>query len=124
MDNDTANFRIASMVITLILLFIVVAMYIKCLAGRFGENFVGKVPRTPIGNGMHYVYGEPGVQPTGQPMMYRQQLYEAKIPYYDDSLHNIGRPCSGKGGCGVFGTCADGTCTVNDKNNTVFNLKI
>jgi hypothetical protein len=119
MTSDIINLVILGIVI--VLLFVVQQNYQN---NKPSENFVGKVPQTPIGNGMHYMYNVPGGHPTGQPMMYPEQLYQAKIPYYDDSIHNIGRPCTGPNGCGVFGTCANGTCTVKDKSNTVFNLKI
>ena len=56
--------------------------------------------------------------------MYPQQLYPMKVPYYDDSVNNIGRPCKGESGCGVLGACMNGVCTVKDNNSTVFDLKI
>ncbi len=65
----------------------------------------------------------PGVQPTGQPMMYPEQMYP-KTPYYYDTNEHVGRPCKGPNGCGVFGKCEGGSCTVKDQQNTVFDIDI
>ncbi len=57
-----------------------------------------------------------------QPMMYDKQLFVSKVPYYDDSLKYVGRPC--ENGCGVLGFCKDGVCKVRDQENTVFDIKL
>ena len=92
-----------------------------------GDSFVGKVPMMPIGNGFYPPGYVPGVQPMGQPMIYPQQIYPAKLPYIDDSVNNVGRPCGGND-CGAFGSCINGVCSINrtdeDNNTTVFNMKI
>jgi hypothetical protein len=92
------------------------------------DSFVGKVPMVPIGSGpyLESYYGiPPGVFPNGQPMMYPQQYYPAKYPYYNDTVNQIGRPCDEQNGCGVLGACQNGVCTIRQPNtDTVFNLKI
>ncbi len=90
------------------------------------DSFVGKMQMIPsIGNGNGYYQQlyPPGVHPTGQPMMYQEQMYP-KIPYYYDTNEHVGRPCKGPNGCGVFGKCEGGTCTVKDQQNTVFDINI
>jgi len=90
-----------------------------------GEPFVGVVPMTSIGNGNPYgpsgtLLG-PGTQPYGQPMMYDQQLYPAKLPWYNET----GRPCSGDKGCGAVGVCQNGVCSVKDgPHDTVFDIRV
>jgi hypothetical protein len=91
------------------------------------DSFVGKVPMVPIGSGPYmesYRGLPPGVYPTGQPMMYPQQYYPAKFPYYNDTVNQVGRPCDEQNGCGVLGACQNGVCTIRDQNDTVFNMKI
>jgi len=84
------------------------------------DSFVGKVPMVPIGNGRPTGPQQivPGTQPYGQPMMYPQQYYPAKVPWYPET----GRPC--EGGCGATGVCQNGICTVQDQYNTVFDIPI
>ncbi len=84
------------------------------------DNFVGKVPMVPIGGGRAHGPQQilPGTQPYGQPMMYPQQYYPAKVPWFPET----GRPC--EGGCGATGVCKDGVCTVKDQYNTVFDIPI
>jgi hypothetical protein len=114
---------------TLNLLILGVAIILVILAYQNIINtdpFVGKVPMTPIGNGPYFntYYGiPPGVQPTGQPMMYPQQLYP-QYPYYNDSVNQVGRPCNEQNGCGVLGACSNGVCTIKDQYDTVFDIKI
>lgn len=89
-----------------------------------GDTFVGKVPQTPIGNGGMY-YGVPGNQGVyGQPMMFPEQLYQSKIPYYNDTVNHVGRPCKNQNGCGTFGACQDGVCTAKNQEGTVFDYKV
>lgn len=88
------------------------------------DTFSGKVPMVPIGGNPYLNFLPQGVQPTGQPMMYQNQYYPAKFPYYNDAINNYGRPCDQINGCGVMGSCVDGTCTITDEKNTVFDLKI
>lgn len=52
-----------------------------------------------------------------QPMVYPQQLYPAKAPWYPQA----GRPCE-TGSCGATGVCKDGVCHRTDGSNTVFNI--
>ncbi len=113
--------------IVLLLMIIVQNQYVKKNNRVTGETFVGKVPLSYIGNGNSYVNGmydlPHGVFPTGQPMMYQEQMYP-KTPYYYDTEENVGRPCNGPNGCGVFGSCSNGTCTVKDQYDTVFDIKL
>ena len=51
-------------------------------------------------------------------------LLQSKIPYYNDTEHNIGRPCNNQTGCGVFGACMNGICAAKDQHGTVFNMKV
>ncbi len=91
------------------------------------DSFVGKVPMVPIGSGPYFenYHGLPmGVYPNGQPMMYNSQYYPAKYPYYNDTVNQVGRPCDEQNGCGVLGACQNGICTIRDKNDTVFNLRL
>ncbi len=116
-SNNVLNLVIVGTV--LVLLIIIQQNY-----GYGGENFVGRVPQTPIGNGGMF-YGVPGNQGVyGQPMMFPEQLYQSKIPYYNDTVNNMGRPCKGQEGCGTFGACQNGVCTTRDQTGTVMNLKI
>jgi hypothetical protein len=90
------------------------------------DPFVGKVPMVPLGGPyLESYYGiPPGVYPTGQPMMYNSQYYQAKYPYYNDTVNQIGRPCDQQNGCGVLGACQNGVCSIKDQRDTVFNVKI
>ncbi len=91
------------------------------------DSFVGKVPMVPIGGGpyLENYYGiPPGVFPVGQPQMYPYQYYPAKYPYYNDTFNQVGRPCDEQNGCGVLGACQNGTCTMKNKEDTVFNMKL
>jgi hypothetical protein len=91
------------------------------------DSFVGKVPMVPIGGGPYYGNYNgvpPGVYPTGQPQMYPYQYYPAKYPYYNDTVNQVGRPCDEQNGCGALGVCQNGVCSIQDQNDTVFNIKI
>lgn len=101
-------------VLNLIIIFIAIILMFHVKQGF--DPFVGKVPQVPIGNGEAPF----GVYPTGQPMHYNKQLYPAKMPYYDDTLRQMDKPCSKPNGCGVFGACINGKCTVKDKDNNVY----
>ena len=94
------------------------------IQNNLNDFFVGRVPQVPIGNAPYYNLIPYGVYPNGQPMVYPQQMYPAKLPYYNDSVANYGRPCKEPDGCGVLGACVDGVCKVKDQNNTVFDIKI
>lgn len=104
-------------------LFIIgVAILLVIIAKRNNDdNFVGKVPMVPIGNGRPYGPQQilPGTQPYGQPMMYPTQYYPAKVPWYPET----GRPCK-EGGCGATGVCHNGVCTIRSQNNTVFDIPV
>jgi hypothetical protein len=114
------------------LLIIGVAIILVILAYQSilkSDGFVGKVPMVPIGSGpyMDSYRGLPmGVYPTGQPMMYPQQYYPAKFPYYNDTVSQIGRPCDEQNGCGVLGACQNGVCTIRQSldSDTVFNMRL
>jgi hypothetical protein len=110
--------------ILLVLIIVVQNRHANKNERTMGDSFVGKVPLTQIGNGYSGIYGmPPGVFPTGQPMMYPEQMYP-KDPYYADTNENVGRPCNGPNGCGVFGSCTNGVCTVKDQHDTVFDIKV
>jgi hypothetical protein len=94
---------------------IVIILLIK--RSKLFDKFVGNVQVTPIGNGGNN-FLVPGSYPMNQPMMYAQQLYPAKMPWYPET----GRPCSGK--CGITGVCTNGICQMRDQTETVFNVKI
>ena len=58
-----------------------------------------------------------------QPLMYPNQLYPAKIPFYP----RTGRPCdyfnAPEGNCGATGVCVSGVCQRKPTNGkTVFNI--
>jgi hypothetical protein len=118
-------------VINLIIIFIaIVLVYItKKNQSNQPDSFVGRVPTVPIGNG--YYGGSPGVYPPNvpfnqgfnQPMTYPKQMYPAKLPYYADSVAQEGRPCK-NGGCGVYGACVNGECTVKTQKDTVLGVSI
>lgn len=123
------NTNIGYLFITLILLTLVIVVHQQYNNNKEerllkrGESFVGRVPNVPMGNEYMPIYSVPGTQPYGQPMMYQEQMYP-KIPYYADTMENIGRPCKNPNGCGVFGSCSNGICTIKDQNKTVFDIKI
>lgn len=112
MSNKTAR------VLNLIIIFI--AIIVLFLARQNSDLFVGQVPSVPIGNGMPPY----GVYPTGQPMYYTKQLYPAKMPYYEDTLQQEGNPCTSMNGCGVYGACINGKCTIKDVDNKVYQKTI
>ncbi len=116
----------AASVVNLLILGIAIILIIIALNNLQpqADPFVGKVPMVLGGGGMPGPYYVPGVFPTGQPMMYPNQYYPAKVPYYNDSTQHVGRPCQSEGGCGVLGVCQNGVCTVKSENDTVFNMKI
>lgn len=116
------NSNIIYVIITGVLIALIVMVKQTYITNK-EDPFVGKVPVVPLGNGQ-YRYGFiPGVYPTGQPMMYPEQLYP-KDPYYADSINHIGRPCNGPNGCGVFGSCNNGVCKVKDQHDTVFDINV
>jgi hypothetical protein len=93
------------------------------------DPFVGKVPMVPIGSGPYYenIYGiPPGGYPNNQPMMYQNQYYPSKYPYYNDTVNQVGRPCNEANGCGVLGACQNGICAIKKDHNdtTVFDLRL
>jgi len=125
--KSSGNYALNLIIIGVAIIIVILAQ--QNLANGGSDSFVGKVPMTSIGNGPYYgaYYGlPPGVIPTGQPMMYPYQLYPAKMPYYDDSVNNIGRPCKEPNGCGALGACQNGICSIKDDvgSTTVFDLKI
>lgn len=104
-----------------ILLVMVAKQNIQGMPSPDGDSFVGKVPMVPIGGAPYHPQQIlPGTQPYGQPMMYPQQYYPAKVPWYPET----GRPCEGGGGCGATGVCQQGVCTVRDQYNTVFDIPV
>ena len=122
-SKSSGNYALNLLIIGVAIILVILVQHNLVTA----DSFVGKVPMMPIGNGPFYgaYQGLPqGVYPTGQPMMYPQQLYPAKVPYYDDSVNNYGRPCKEPNGCGVLGACVNGVCTVKNQQDTVFDLKI
>jgi len=127
-SKSTGNYVLNLLIIGVAIILVIVAMQ-SINNHPPHDSFVGKVPMVPIGNGMQMPYYVPGGYPTGQPMMYPNQIYPAKAPYYNDTFNHIGRPCNqanaeNGGSCGVLGTCTNGVCTVKDKHDTVFDLKI
>jgi hypothetical protein len=113
--------RVIYTIITGILIILLILILKNYQTNINADPFVGKVPMVPIGN--NYYQFVPGVRPLGQPMMFKEQLYP-RTPYYADTIEHSGRPCNGPNGCGVFGTCNNGTCVVKDQNDTVFNIKV
>ncbi len=125
--SETNRINIMSLLITGVAIILVLIVWNNLKRNSNKEDsFVGRVPLTPIGNGPYYGdYSNipPGVQPTGQPMMYAHELY-TKFPYYGDSINQQGRPCQEKSGCGSLGACVNGVCTIKDQYDTVFDIKI
>jgi len=119
-NKSTSNYTLNLLIIGIAIILVILVQ--QNLNGN--DSFVGKVPITSIGNAPYYnIGGYPGVYPTGQPMMYNSQYYPAKYPYYNDTINNIGRPCNNsETGCGVFGACVNGVCTIKDKKDTVFDI--
>lgn len=119
MDNSKNVTNLAIIAVAFIFVFLV---YKKTCNGN--DDFVGRVPIPPIGGYGAYIgyppYQMPGVYPTGQPMMYPQQLYPAKMPYYPE----FGQVCKNTQDCGATGLCVNGSCTVKDKAGSVFNTKL
>ena len=83
------------------------------------DDFTGKLPVPSIGNGK----APEGVYPTGQPMLFKKQMYP-KIPYYSDSLRHQGLICKDQESCGVLGHCENGVCKVKKQGDTVFDIKL
>jgi len=120
MSSSAINLLIIGVAIIL-----VIVVYQNLLPG--GDSFVGKVPMVPIGSAQYAPYyngAVPGMEPMGQPEMYKHQLYQAKAPYYNDTVMQEGRPCNQNTGCGIMGACVDGVCRIKDQNETVFNMKL
>jgi hypothetical protein len=88
------------------------------------DSFVGRVPMQSMGYGGTIPGLVPGVYPHGQPMMYAQQMYPSKYPYYDDSVKQMGKMCNEPNDCGVLGACQGGVCKVKTKENTVFDITL
>ena len=93
------------------------------------ENFVPNVPQTPIGNGKPLEATTQSVEggyPQGQPMVYKAQMWPARIPYQPKP----NTPCTtnqsnDKVECpGAIGVCQDGVCTPGKFNRTVFGVPV
>lgn len=104
-----------------------VAIVLVCLAkSKFSELFVAQVPMVPSMHGYGAQGGQvansypsfvAGVQPTGNPYQYPNQIYSSpRVPYYPE----LGRECK-NGDCGVLGKCEGGQCQAMPYNKTVFN---
>jgi hypothetical protein len=119
-DTSTLNLLILGIAIILVL---IVYQNVSEEAPNY-DQFVGRVPMVPIGNGMYNPYYPQGVYPTGQPMMYPMQMYTAKYPYINDTVNQMGRPCNSQTGCGVLGVCSNGVCNIKDQKDTVFDVKL
>jgi len=122
-SKSTSNYALNLLILGVAIILVILA-YQSVLKS---DSFVGKVPMVPIGSGPGPgPYGIPmGVHPTGQPMMYPYQYYQAKYPYYNDTVNQIGRPCDEQNGCGVFGACQNGVCSIRQPDSdTVFNVKL
>lgn len=122
-DKNTTNYTLNLLVLGIVIILVIYVYQNICKT----DTFVGKLPTVPIGSGpyLHSYYGIPaGVYPTGQPMMYNNQYYPSKYPYYNDTMNQVGRPCDEQNGCGVLGACQNGVCTIKDKNDTVFNIRV
>ena len=112
-------------VLNLLVLSIAIILIFVILVKNNSDSFNGRVPMSPIGNGGYIPYGVPGQLPNGAPMLYRDQLYPAKVPYINDSVKNVGRPCGEGAGCGAFGSCLNGVCSIKKVDeSTVFNMRI
>lgn len=122
--KNTSNYALNLLILGVAIILVILA-YQNILKT---DSFVGKVPMVPIGSGpyLESYHGLPfGVYPTGQPMMYPNQYYPAKYPYYNDTVNQIGRPCDEQNGCGVLGACQNGVCSIKQANSdTVFDIKL
>lgn len=102
---------------------IATAIVIICAArSKFSELFVAEVPMIPQYDG-YGAQGGPtqpiqGGYPNGNPMIYQNQIYPARIPYYNE----MGRQCNSIKDCGSMGVCTNGSCKTVPYENTVFNI--
>jgi len=107
---------------------VVLIVYAKQIMYSTTDSFVGKVPTTSIGNGYgNYKnpYSIPGqANVVGHPMVYPQQFYHPKMPYVNDSIKQLGKPCENANSCGVLGACQNGVCSVKGQDSTVWNMKL
>lgn len=124
-ENKSAGSYALNLLILGVAIILVIMAYQNILKT---DSFVGKVPMVPIGSGPYFenYHGLPmGVYPNGQPMMYPQQYYPSKYPYYNDSVNQVGRPCNEQNGCGALGMCQNGVCSIRKEDSgTVFNMKV
>jgi len=118
MSNSGSILNLLVLGIAIILLLVVI--------WKNKDTFEGKMPMVSVGSGGYIPYMVPGQVANGYPLLYQNQLYPAKIPYINDSVKNVGRPCGeGNSDCGVFGSCVNGVCSINKAgDDTVFNLKL
>jgi len=116
-------------ILNIVILSIAIMLVVYAKQGLINtDSFVGKVPQVNIGNGYggyngnrpYQVQGQANV--IGQPMVYPEQLYQAKYPYVNDSVKQFGKPCKDANSCGVLGACVEGTCSVKGQDNTVWNM--
>lgn len=103
---------------------IATAIILICVArAKFSELFVAEVPIPPYYQG-YGAQGSPppikGGYPQGEPRIYSNQIYPARIPYYNE----MGRPCNSIKDCGSMGVCQDGSCKTIPYENSVFNVPI
>lgn len=104
---------------------IAVAIILICAArSKFSELFVAEVPMIPQYQGYGAQGGNvpppPGGYPHGEPRIFPNQIYPARIPFYTEA----GRKCNSIKDCGSMGICQDGTCNTIPYENSVFNIPI
>lgn len=81
-------------------------------------------PHQPAGYSYQFPDNTTGSNPINQPMIYKNQYYMGKYPYYADAMRQVGRPCDQNTGCGALGVCQNGVCTVKTQGDTVFDINI
>ena len=106
------------------LIIAVAIVLISAAKVKFNEMFVAQVPHIPFDQGYGAQGGSVppirGGYPVGQPRIFENQIYPARIPYYNE----MGRPCNSVKDCGSMGVCKEGHCKTIPYENSVFNVPV
>mgnify|MGYP000343700962 CR=1 FL=1 len=137
---DKCKTALMSRSLNLLIIGFAIIIVVLIYENQSADSFVGMVPNVPIGGYQYppfpgYFYTNtipnsppnfPNYQsgPINQPIIYPNQMYPAKIPYYDDTINQTGKVCGEANDCGVLGACQGVVCKVKRSDNTVFDLRI